>query len=91
MLLHYETETEAQAAAMQLRRFGRQARRLLGPCVEGQELMRQPVSNATQVLSDAGFIFVRDSGDIWTPEIPLKRSLRAKRLSKRWRRLKQDL
>ena len=75
MLLHYETEADAHAAAMRLRAMGPHARRLLEECVETQELKRKKVSAAAQMLSDSGFIFIRDSGDMWQAEVMLSPSL----------------
>lgn len=75
MLLHYETDGDAQAAAVLLHSLGRQARRLLEQCVEAQELKRKKASICAQKLSDAGFIFIWDNDDLWQSEVTLRPTL----------------
>ncbi|ENZ78000.1 hypothetical protein [Ralstonia thomasii] len=75
MLLHYETTADAQAAAFQLQSLGRAACRLLEQCVEAQELKRAKASASAHRLSDAGFLFIRETGDLWRPEVTLSPSL----------------
>ena len=75
MLLHYETVADAQAAAFQLERLGGTACRLLEQCVGAQELKRTKGSQTALRLSDAGFLFIRESGNLWRQEIALLPSL----------------
>lgn len=75
MLLHYETDADAHAAATQLRALGPHARRLLEMCVETQGLKRKKISAAAELLSACGFIFIRDSSDMWKAEVTLRPSL----------------
>ncbi|MBA9846782.1 hypothetical protein [Ralstonia pickettii] len=75
MLLHYETVAEAQAAAFQLERLGGAACRLLEQCVEAQALKRTKPSKTALRLSDAGFLFIRETGDLWRQDITLLPSL----------------
>lgn len=74
-LLAHETEEEVRAAAVELRNLGASARRLLEQCVELQGLTRKTASRAAQLLNDAGFVFIHDSGDMWQAEVTIKPSL----------------
>lgn len=75
VLLSHESEEDARAAALVLRGLGGHARRLMAQCVEEQLLTRKSVSTAARALEDAGFIFVRDEGDIFEPEFAITPSL----------------
>ncbi|WP_232456431.1 hypothetical protein [Burkholderia ubonensis] len=75
LLLAYESEDEAKAAAQELRKLGARARKLLEECVEHQEVKRTKVSLAAAQLSDAGFLFIHDVGDIWQEAFKLCPSL----------------
>lgn len=75
ILLAYESENDARTAAHELRGLGTRARKLLEECVEHQEVTRTKVSQAATQLSDAGFLFVSDIGDVWKEEFRLRPSL----------------
>lgn len=75
MLLAHESEEDARASAELLRGLGAHARRLLEECVAEQQLTRKQVSTAARLLENAGFIFVRDEGDIFEPKFVLTPSL----------------
>lgn len=75
LLLAYETEDDAKAAAHKLRLLGGRARKLLEECVEHQEVSRAKVSQTATQLSDAGFLFINDIGDLWKAEFKLRPSL----------------
>lgn len=72
-LLAHENQEEANASAVQLREMGAHARRLLGECVEHQELKKSQASTTAERLYDAGFIFIRELG---CPTFPKGVSLR---------------
>ncbi|KWA84136.1 hypothetical protein WL29_22495 [Burkholderia ubonensis] len=74
-LLAHETVDDAKASAQALRSLGARARKLLEECVEHQEVSRSKVSQAATQLSDAGFLFINDVGDIWKNEFELRPSL----------------
>lgn len=75
VLLAHETEADTRAAAEVLRGLGARARRLLEECVEHQGVTRKKISQATQRLDDAGFVFVREVGDMWKTEFVIAPSL----------------
>ena len=74
-LLAYDSEDDAQAAANQLMGLGQVARRLLEECVEKQGVKRKKASAAAVRLNDAGFVFIRETGEQWEPEITITPSL----------------
>lgn len=74
-LLAYENEEAVTAAAQTLRALGARARKLLEECVEHQEVARTKVSLTANQLSDAGFLFIHDVGDIWQEAFKLCPSL----------------
>lgn len=67
VLLAHETEADARAAAEILRGLGNRARRLLEEVVEHQGVTRSKISLSAQQLDESGFIFVRETGDMWEP------------------------
>jgi hypothetical protein len=75
MLLFHESEDEARAAAIVLRGLGGHARRLLEECVEQQELTRKKASAAARSLENAGFVFVRETSDLYDPSFIITPSL----------------
>jgi hypothetical protein len=74
-LLAYESEDAVKEAAQVLCKLGARARKLLEECVEHQEVARGKVSLAAHQLSDAGFLFIHDVGDIWQEAFKLCPSL----------------
>lgn len=75
LLLAHETQEDADAAARCLSELGASARRLLERCVASQGECRKSLSGAANALSDAGFLFIRDIGDKWSPQFMLCPSL----------------
>jgi hypothetical protein len=75
VLLSHDSEEDARAAARVLRGLGGHARRLMAQCVEEQQLTRKSVSAAARALEDAGFLFVRDEGDLYEEAYALTPSL----------------
>lgn len=75
LLLAHESIADVEVAAQNLRRLGPQARKLLEDCVEHQELHRAKVSQAATKLTDAGFLFINDEGDLWKTDFKLRPSL----------------
>ena len=75
ILLAHETVADALAAAVILRGLGNRARRLLEECVESQGVTRSKVSQATQQLDEAGFVFVKEVGDLWETTFVITPSL----------------
>lgn len=76
LLIAHETEADAQASARALQALGHHARKLMGECVEHQEVRRTKLSKAAEQLSDAGFLFIHDVGSIWLTDFRLQPSLR---------------
>jgi hypothetical protein len=75
MLLAHESPADALESARQLRAMGGHARRLLEELVATQGVTRAKVSKAASGLHDAGFIFLRDTGDLCAPEYTLTPAL----------------
>lgn len=75
LLLAHDSEASAKASALQLRSLGGHARRLLEECVEHQGITRKKVSTAATQLSDAGFVFIKEGLDHWSPECTITPSL----------------
>jgi hypothetical protein len=75
VLLGHDTMDDVFASAAILRDLGPHARRLMAQCVEEGQLTRKEVSAAATSLENAGFIFVRDEGDVFQPEFVLTPSL----------------
>jgi hypothetical protein len=74
-LLAHENEDAVKASAQTLRKLSTRARTLLAECVEHQEVARTKLSLAANKLSDAGFLFIHDVGDIWQEAFKLCPSL----------------
>lgn len=74
-LLAHETEEAAIASAVQLQGLGGHARRLLEECVKDQSVTRQKVSKAATQLSNAGFVFIKESADVWSTECTITPAL----------------
>jgi len=58
---------EKEQAAIELRGLGGHARRLLEECVEHQGITRSKPSKSAEALFDAGFVYIREIGDIIEP------------------------
>jgi DNA-binding ferritin-like protein len=74
-LLAYENEEECIAAAERLRALGGRARNLLAECVEHQGLTRTKRSKISDDLESAGFVFIKDSDDLYMQDIRISPSL----------------
>jgi hypothetical protein len=74
-LLAHDTEESAKASAAQLQGLGGHARRLLEECVQEQSVTRTKVSKAATQLSDAGFVFIKESPDVWSTECTITPAL----------------
>jgi len=75
LLLAYETVDDAIAAARVLQGLGAPARKLLAECTEHQGVTRTKLSRAADQLSDAGFVFLTESLDLFKPEWSIRPSL----------------
>ena len=73
--LAFETDDDLTEAVVRLRSLGWRARKLLAELVETQGVTRSAVSQAALTLENAGFIFVRDYGDIFKPKFEISPSL----------------
>lgn len=71
----FEEDEDALTAAKTLKSLGTAARRLLAQCMAESTLTRQKESAAAIALSDVGFLFVRDTGDVFFKEVKLTVSL----------------
>ena len=76
LLLDHENEAAAEASARQLQSMGGHARRLLEECVQEQSVTRTKVSKAATQLSDAGFVFIKESLDVWSTDCTITPALR---------------
>lgn len=75
MLLAHDSELDADVSAQELKSLGAVAVKLLGECVEHQEVTRQRPSKAALALESKGFLFIRDRSSICGPEYHLSPSL----------------
>lgn len=73
--LAFETDDELTDAVARLRSLGWRAQKLLAECVATQGITRTAVSRAALVLDDAGFVFVRDKGDMFESKFEISPSL----------------
>lgn len=60
-------EDEKRAWAIELKALGGHARRLLAECVEHQGVTRSKPSKSAEALFDAGFVHIREIGDMFEP------------------------
>jgi ATP-dependent protease HslVU (ClpYQ) ATPase subunit len=74
-LFFFESEVEAIAAAHALEILGRQAKKLLTECIEHQTITRKSVSEAARALENEGFIFIKESDDLFDKSVEMKPSL----------------
>ncbi|MDO9140143.1 MAG: hypothetical protein Q7U38_07450 [Methylobacter sp.] len=75
-LFFFESEDEAIAAAHTLEKLGGRAKKLLAECIEHQGITRKSVSEAARTLENEGFIFIKESDDIFDKSVDLMSSLR---------------
>jgi len=71
----FETDEAVAEAAAQLGCLGRHARKLLSECVATQGITRTVASKAAVALESAGFVFLRDAGNLFEPKIVITPSL----------------
>lgn len=71
----FETDEALAEAVAQLRCLGRHARKLLAECVATQGITRTAASKAAEALESAGFVFLRDTGNLFEPKIVITPSL----------------
>ena len=71
VLIGHESIQEAEESAQVLSRLGARSYKLLADCVESTGVKRKELSAAAKALEDAGFLFVRDIGNIWDSEFQL--------------------
>lgn len=75
MLIAHDTLEQAQESASALAALGQHARKLLAECVEATGVKRKQLRVAAKALESAGFLFVRDTGNIWESEFQLMPTL----------------
>lgn len=74
-LIAHESLEHAQESGKLLSALGAPARRLLTEAVETTGVTRKQLSKAAKDLETAGFLFVRDTGNIWESEFRLTPTL----------------
>jgi hypothetical protein len=75
LLVAHDSMEHAQESANALAAMGVHARKLLAECVEHTGVKRKHLSAAAMALETAGFLFVRDTGNIWEAQFELMPSL----------------
>ncbi|MBW3512217.1 hypothetical protein [Janthinobacterium sp. NKUCC06_STL] len=75
MLIAHESMEQARESAVILVRLGSPARKLLAEAVEATGVKRKQLSKAAKDLETAGFLFVRDSGNLWESQFELMPTL----------------
>lgn len=71
----FETDDALAKAVAQLRCLGGRARKLLAESVAAQGITRTAVSQTALALENAGFVFVRDKGDVFEPKFEIAPSM----------------
>lgn len=74
-LIAHDTMEQARESANVLKGLGAPARKLMAECVETSGVKRKQLSAAARALENAGFLFVRDTGNIWEAQFALTPSL----------------
>ena len=75
MLIAHESMEQALESAAILVTLGSPARKLLAEAVEATGVKRKQLSKAAKDLETAGFLFVRDSGNLWESQFELMPTL----------------
>lgn len=75
VLVGHAEESAVKASCEELRCLGPAAVRLLAECVEHQGVTRKKVSTAARQLESLGFVFIRETGDLWATEYAIAPSL----------------
>jgi hypothetical protein len=73
--MRFYEEIPRRVLADDLKTLGGHARRLLSECVEHQEVIKTSASKSAESLYDAGFIFIRETGNLFAPQVTLRPSL----------------
>lgn len=73
--MFFQSEHEADEAVRYLAALGARARKLLEECVTETVIIRTKLSAAAHALEGAGFIHIRDVGNVFTSEYEIKASL----------------
>lgn len=71
VLIGHESIKDAEESAQVLSRLGASSYKLLADCVESTGVKRKQLSASAKALENAGFLFVRDIGNIWDVEFQL--------------------
>lgn len=71
VLIAHDSLEHAQESAHALAALGNHARKLLAECVESTGVKRKQLSAAAKALETAGFLIVRDTGNIWEAQFEL--------------------
>jgi hypothetical protein len=74
-LLAHENIDAVQDSLVELQGFGKRAITLLARCVEEQGIEVNSMSKAASLLDGAGYIIVRDLGDMWCQKFYLAPTL----------------
>ena len=75
MLIAHESMEQARESAVILVRLGSPARKLLAEAVEATGVKRKQLSKAAKDLETTGFLFVRESGNLWESQFELMPTL----------------
>lgn len=75
VLIAHDSLEHVQESAKILVGLGSHARKLLAESVESTGVRRKQLSAAAKALETAGFLFVRDTGNIWESQFELMPTL----------------
>lgn len=75
MLIAHESIEQVKESAAILASLGASARKILAEAVEATGIKRKQLSTAAKNLEAAGFLFVRDTGDICEAQFELMPTL----------------
>jgi hypothetical protein len=71
ILIAHDSVEDVRVSAEALLSLGVHARKLLADAVEHTGVKRRQLSKAARDLETAGFLFIRDTGNIWEAEFDL--------------------
>lgn len=75
LLIAHDSLEHVHESAKALAGLGSSARKLLAESVESSGVKRKQLSAAAKALETAGFLFVRDTGNIWESQFELMPTL----------------
>lgn len=75
LLIAHDSLEQARQSAKELAGLGTHARKLLAAAVEATGVKRKQLSAAAKTLEAAGFLFVRETGNVWEPQFDLMPTL----------------